>query len=159
MPHHIPIPVEVAVKLADIPRGKFHVYPEAMYTSDGLEITGWTIMDEEEDQRGRYDMLLTSVMSRKVLHEVCRITFESEICPAVNLQLIIGDEKRYFPMRAVEKEEETVEYEISIEGEWLAMIDVFVGDVLDEDFLRFAELEARPSIDFGHDESVYSEMA
>ena len=62
-------------------------------------------------------------------------------------------------MRAVEKEEETVEYEISIEGEWLAMIDVFVGDVVDEDFLRYAELEARPSIDFGHNESVFSEMA
>lgn len=159
MPHHIPIPVEISVRLAGIPRGKFHVYPEATYTSDGLEITGWTVMDAEEDQRGRYDILLTSVIQRKVLHEVCRLTFESEVCPAVNLQLSIGEEHRHYPMRAVEKEEETVEYEISIEGEWLAMIDVFVGDVVDEDFLRYAELEARPSIDFGHNESVFSEMA
>ena len=159
MAHHIPIPVEVKVALVDRHFGKFHIFPEAIYGQEGLEVVSWTVVDDEDNYRERYDLLLTSVISRKILHEVCRLTFENEICPSVNLKVSIGEEKRSYPMRAVETDQEIVEYEISIEGEWMRLTNVFVGDVLDDDFLLFAELEVRPSIDFGHAESIYQEMS
>ena len=157
MAHHIPIPVEINVELVDRSYGKFHIFPEAIYEEQGLQVVNWTVVDDEENYRERFDLLLTSVISKKILHEVCRLTFESGICPSVNLNISIGEEKRGFPMRAIETKDEMVEYELSIEGEWMRIINVFVGDILDDDFLIFAELEVKPKIDFGYEEDAYQE--
>jgi len=158
MPHHIPIPASVKVSLYGVSYGAFQIYPEARRGPDGLEIIGWTTKDRDGVDRKLYDILAQSVLSRALMNEVCRQTFERDDNPSVPVMFEVGGETWAMHMRAVEKEWETVHFEIEIDGEWMEMIDTYVGDIIHEDLFIFAENEVRPSVDFGSQEDVYAQM-
>jgi len=158
MPHHIPIPASVKLALNGVNYGKFDIYPEAKRGPDGLEIVGWTTKDRDGVDRKLYDILAQSVLPRSLMNAVCRYTFESDDHPSVEVVFEVGGESWVLHMRAIEKEWEVVHYEIEIDGEWMEMIDTYVGDLIHEDLFVFAENEVRPSADFGNESAVYEEM-
>ena len=159
MPHHIPVPATIKIVMNNTRYNGFNIYPEVRRGQDGLEIIGWTTKDRDDVDRKLYDILAQSVLPRSLMNEVCRITFENESIPSVPVTFTIGEESWVMHMRAVEKEYETVHYEIEIDGEWMEMLDTYVGDLIHEDLFIFAENEVRPSVDFGSQEDVYSQMA
>lgn len=158
MPHHIPVPAKVRVSLYGKSYGHFDIFPEAKRGGDGLEIIGWTAKDQEGSDRQLFDVLAQTVLPKALMNEVCRQTFERPHTPSVPVMFELGGENWFMPMRAIEKEWETVHYEIEINGEWMEMIDTFVGDIIDEDFFIFAENEVRPSVDFGNEDEVFAQM-
>ena len=158
MPHHIPIPAAVNLSLNGVKYGKFDIYPEAKRGPEGLEIVGWTTKDRDGVDRKLYDILAQSVLPRSLMNAVCRYTFENEEHPSVGVIFDVGGEAWILHMRAIEKEWETVHYEVEIDGEWMEMLDTYVGDLIHEDLFIFAENEVRPSVDFGNQDAVYAEM-
>lgn len=159
MPHHIPIPAAVSISLRGVGYGKFEIYPEAKRGPDGLEIVGWTTKDADGVDRKLYDILAQSVLPRSLMNAVCRLTFENDENASVEVVFQVGGEAWVLHMRAIEKEWETVHYEVEIDGEWMEMIETYVGDLIHEDLFVFAENEVRPSVDFGNQGAVYEEMS
>lgn len=158
MAYHIPVPAFVRMTLYGVNFGAFKIYPEAKRGADGLEIIGWTVKDKDDVDRNLFDLLAQSVLPRALTNKVCELTFDNEDKPFVPVMFHLGDESWMFPMRAVEKEWETVHYEIEIEGEWMELIETYVGDLIPEDMLIFAEGEVRPNVDFGSDQEVFNQM-
>lgn len=159
MAHHIPIPANINLSLRNVKYGKFQIFPEARRGPDGLEIVGWTTKDSDGVDRQLFDILAQSVLPRSLMSAVCRLTFESPDNPSVEVLFEMGGEQWALHMRAVEKEWETVHYEVEIDGEWMEMIETYVGDLIHEDLFIFAENEVRPSADFGSEGAVYEEMS
>ena len=159
MSHHIPIPAPVSIAMNGLNYGSFDIYPEARRGPDGLEIIGWTTKDRDGVDRKLYDILAQSVLPRSLMNEVCRQTFERDDNPSVSVIFEVGGESWSLHMRAIEKEWETVHFEVEIDGEWMEMIETYVGDLINEDFFIFAENEVRPSVDFGSQHAVYEEMS
>lgn len=159
MAHHIPVPAAIEVSLFGVRQGKIDIYPEATRGGDGLEIVRWTVKDADGVDRQLFDLLAQSVLPRKLMNEVCRQTFENPNNLSVPVMFSVGGEEWAMHMRAVEKEWETVHYEIEIDGEWMDMIDTYVGDLIHEDYFVFAENEVRPNVDFGSASEVYEQMA
>lgn len=158
MPHHIPVPAKIKITLFGSRYGVFEIFPEAKRGGDGLEIVGWTVKDKEGLDRQLFDVLAQTVLPRSLMHEVCRLTFERPHQPSVPVEFEVGDESWQLHMRAVEKEHETVHYEVEIDGEWMEMIDTYVGDLIHEDYFIFAENEVRPNVDFGHEDEILAQM-
>ena len=159
MPQHVPVPAQISILLEKRKIGSFPIYPLVTITGDGLEIIGWTARDRNDNDRGLYDILALSVLPRALLNDICRMTFENEKTPAVMVGFQIGDELWEMPMRAVEKEHESVHYEIEIDGERMEMLETYLGDIIHDDMALFAENEVSGSIDFGNMEAVYQQMA
>ncbi len=159
MPHHIPVPATISISINNRVFGHFDIYPEAKHGPDGLEIVGWTAKDGNDYDRGLFDILAQTVIPRNVMREVCRLTFENENMPSLPVIFTIGDQHWEMHMRAVEKEYETVHYEIENDGEWMEMIETYVGDIVKEDYFVFAEREVAGSISFGNQDTMYSQMA
>lgn len=158
MPHHIPTPALIKVEAAGNKFGAIEVYPQAIRGGDGLEIVGWTVKDAEQTDRGLYDVLALTVLKKKLMHKVCEKTFENIEQDSIFVRFSVGGESWEYQMRAIEREHETVHYEIEIEGEWMDMIDVYVGDIFNEEFHVFAEGEVRPTVDFGNDDAILEKM-
>lgn len=159
MVKHVEYPAKIAVRTHNKFYNYIEIYPQVVRGGYGLEITGWSIKDEEEIMRGLYDVLLFTVLKRTMLHKICALTFENDKCKSIPVEFAIADEVYEFHMRAIEKEHEMVHYEIEINNEWMDLIDTYVGDVIDEEIFSYAENEVQKSIGFGADEEVYEKMA
>lgn len=162
----VPVPVEVAYDLQGRPFGKFQIFPEAIQSHSGLEVEGWKV-GREERVYDLYDVLLISLLPRGLTFEVCKRTFEELEDPTdpdspaatVEFGLTIDEERWTWRMRAVELENETVHYQIDLEGEWMDMINTYVGDVIGEEQFPFAERAVLPQIDFGNRDTVLEQMS
>jgi hypothetical protein len=162
----VPVPVQVKMELEGRVCGKFNIFPEAIQSHSGLEIKSWKV-EHEGSTNDLYDVLLISLLPRSLTFEVCKRTFEELEDPGnpdspsatVNFTITIDDESWSWRMRAVEQENETVHYQIDIEGEWMDMINTFVGDIIGEEQFPFAERAVLPQIDFGNRDTVLEQMS
>lgn len=163
----IPVPVDVRLGVPGglhgtddkDPRffGTFSIVPYATARNGSLEVERWMVLDRNGYSDELNDILLFSVMPKKLLDHVCVSTFETEK-PWINLIVDIDDERWFFPIRARELEHEQVHYEVDVDGEWMLLPNMYVGDVLSEEQFLFAERAVLPSIDFGSQEAVLNEM-
>lgn len=158
MPKLIPVPVTVKVSLGEVTYGRFSILPYATPRNDTLEIDRWLVLDKDEEHHELYELLLFSVMPRKILCKVCVETFETgkEQLPVT---FTIDDQSWIFPMRARELEYEQVHYEIEVSGEWFRLTDTYVGDIISDEQAMFAEREVLPNIDFGYSHEIRENMA
>lgn len=164
MPNIIPVPVMVSLGVAATKDeegsvrnfGAFNLVPYASTRSGSLDIERWFLLrgGETEDLE---EVPLFSVMPRKLLWHVCQHTFESEL-EYVSVVITIDDERWTFPMCAKELEYEQVHYMIEVEGEWMRLTEVSIGDVISEEQFTFAAREVMPTIDFADPSSVFDEM-
>jgi hypothetical protein len=164
MPNIIPVPVVVSLGVAASKGdgggvrnfGSFSLVPYASTRNGTLDIDRWFLLrsGEAEDLD---EAPLFSVMPRKLLWHVCQHTFESEL-ESVSVVITIDDERWMFPMCARELEYEQVHYMIEIEGEWMRLTEVSIGDIISEEQFTFAAREVLPTIDFADPSSVFDEM-
>lgn len=164
MPNIIPVPVNIVIGVIPVTGnenyerkfGSFSILPYATNRNGGLDISRWVI-----HSGGEFDELdeasLFSIMPKKLLHHICKYTFESEV-DSIKIYFQIDDQKWYYPMSAQELEYDQVHYMVEIDGEWHKMTEVPVSEVISEEQLIFAEREVLPSIDFGDPQSVFDEM-
>ncbi len=163
MPNIIPVPVVVSFGAGDQSGqsvrnfGSMNIVPYATTRNGGLEIVNWLIMDRDGETCDLNERMILEVLPQKLLMHICRYTFETDT-EWLPLVVTIDDETWTFPMRARELEYEEVHYEIEVECEWTRISEVYVGDIVSEDQTVFAERCVLPSIDFGSQEAVYSEM-
>lgn len=159
----VPVRISVGVPAGPDPRGEvrnlgsFRIVPYATTRGGTLDIDGWRLLEEDGETCALDDRMLFGVMPRKLLCIVCQQTFETDR-PSMPVVLTIDDETWRYEMRARELEYEQVHYEIEIAGQWMRMIDTYVGDLLDDEHFAFAAREVTPNIDFGHAETVYNDM-
>lgn len=165
MPKIIPVPVNVSVGVTgDNGRGgvrnfgSFSLVPYATTRNGGLDIERWLYLDRNGDASDLNDRYLFNVMPKKLLCHVCIHTFEEER-EHLPLVITIDDQQWTFPIRAVELEFQEVHYQIEIEGEWMTLTEAYIGDMVNEDMLIYAERELLPTIDFAHQDSVFDQMA
>lgn len=161
----IPVPVVVSVGLTGDGGigtvrnfGSFRIVPIATTRNGSLEIAGWHYLDLDGEAVDLNDRLLFNVMPRKLLCHICVNTFETE---REHLPLVIGidDQQWRFPMRARELIPNQVHYQVEVEGEWMTVTEAYIGDILGDEQLMFAEREILPTIDFSDPSQVYDEMA
>jgi len=164
----IPVPVEVSLGVPGgidgrgEPRffGKFAIVPYATARNGELEVARWMVLDADGYSEELNERMLFSVMPLKLLDHVLSTTFENEERDTVDMIVEIDGERWSFPMRARELEDrlDEVHYEIQIYDEWFLLLETFLDDILSDEQFAFAEREVLPCIDFGHAETVMSEM-
>lgn len=165
MPNIIPVPVLVSVGVTgDNGKGSvrnfgsFSLVPYATTRNGGLDIDRWLYMDRHGETSDLNDRYLFNIMPKKLLCHVCIHTFEEER-DHLPLVITIDDQQWRFNMRAIEMEEEEVHYQVEIEGEWMTLTEAYIGDMITDDMLIYAERELLPTIDFADHSSVFDQMS
>lgn len=158
MPHILDTHAEVQVSIFGVTYCKFGLYPRVRNSDDGLDIVGWAAKNARGSKVDLFDALITNCFSTSLLNQVCIITFERENRSEVDVKFEIDGECWEYPMRAVEYDDDTVHYEIEIDGEWMDTMSAFVGDLITEEHFPFAENVVMASMDFGRTDDVYAQM-
>lgn len=158
MPQVLDTAAVVEVSVFGVVYSKFNLYPKVRRTDDGvLDIIGWAVKNSTGRKVDLYDTLIAATLKRSIFDQVCIFTFEREDVEAIDVKFDIEGDSWTLPMRAVERDE-TVYYEIEIEGEWMDTLSTYVGDVFSPECFPFAENAVMNTTQFGSAEEVYEQM-
>lgn len=158
MPHVLNTHAEVEVSVFGVKYSKFKLYPRVRNADGGLDIIGWATKNGRGVKVDLYDAHVSCCLNTPLLNHVCIVTFERENRNQVDVKFEIDGESWEYPMRAVEYDDETVHYEIEIDGEWMDTMSTFVGDIFTEEHFPFAENVVLSSMEFGRTDEVYAQM-
>lgn len=161
MPHLLKIPVKIEVTIQGIKYTTFEINPLITGTDAGKEVVGWKAALKGRPTQPLYDILAQSVLTKPVTDRVCVLTFEREDCPEIPVRFEFPEngESWNLNMRAVEREDEYVFYQIEIDGEWLDLLDTYLGDLIPDEVLPFAENIVFSTMSFGDADAVYEQMS
>lgn len=157
MPQILDTAAVVEVSIFGVVYSKFNLYPKVRKTDDGLDIIGWAVKNSRGRKVDLYDTLLASTLHRSIYDQVCIFTFEREDIEAIEVKFDIEGDSWTYPMRAIEHDE-TVYYEIEIEGEWMDTLSTYIGDVFPPECFPYAENAVMSTTQFGNSEEVYAQM-
>lgn len=158
MSRHLNAPVTINASIDDVEYAKFAIYPQVIMRDGDIDIVGWRCKFGKHPE-DLYSVLAQTALGRRLTNRVCVLTFEKPNRPSVPVKFDLDGETWSFNMRAVEREDEMVFFEIEIADEWVDLIDTYVGDIVPEEYHPFAENVARGSVSFGDRDAIYAMMA